>query len=996
MDSAIQNKLSSGNKGRSHSCVTEPLERRLVMSAATQLVIAQCPVGAAAENYLSPVVVDVDDVNKNIVTTDSSPVTLTISTGTFYTGSPSVVANAVDGVATFSSLGVSFDGTFKLTASDGTLTPATSPLIQNNYAVNIFSILGGKADSGVTRDSAGDLFGTTTSGEIFEIPVGSTTAKSLASAGVSGHPNAVAVDSSGDVFGTTQVGGANEGSIFEVVANSGSATQLASFNTSNGSMPMGGVTLDSADDLFGTTSDGGGSGIFGTVWELPHNSNTIQDLVVFNNAGNGGIPYGTLATDSSGNLYGTTSQGGTNGYGTLFEITAAHSFKTLANLNSSTGAPAGGVAVDSSGDVFGLSSGGASNDGMVFEWIHSSSTLRTVASFSGLQDEEFDENAGVAVDSAGDVFGTTGATDGGTAFEVANGGSTVSEIAYFSSIADTGSPQPIAPMTLAPNGDLYGTIDTAKNGGTVFKLTFASKMAFTQSPGNATAGVAVNGNTGVKVEIQDSTDLSVTDNSTVTLTLSSGSFNGGGNTLTALSDNGYAMFSPLVIDTPGTYTLTASDGTLPVVVSNTFQIEQNLPVVTTNPVSQTIASGATVSFTASATGTPMPTVQWQVSTNAGLSFANVSNATSTTYSFSASESQSQNQYRAVFTNASGSVASSAATLNVLPAWLSPTSTATWNPSTQVLNVTGPASVVSDPGSDEPIILANGSSAVITLDPTSGTDVHLGGLSLTGGASATLTSLGAARSPTNYHLLVIGTTGSAAAPTYTIDSTSTLDLADNDMAVLYGNGPSPLATVASGISQAYNNGLWNRPGLTSSVARLSPGINALGFGEAATLGYGSFDGLALDNHAVLVKYTYYGDANLSGKVDGSDYTLIDNAFQNHLTGWYNGDFNYDGVVNGSDYTLIDNAFNRQGASLAVAAPSVMVAKVKLSARNTAVFASAALVAGNPSAPGGVAQSTAAMLFSTAMADPASVLLDRTQWDSPRITTEDLADLDTCLS
>jgi hypothetical protein len=66
--------------------------------------------------------------------------------------------------------------------------------------------------------------------------------------------------------------------------------------------------------------------------------------------------------------------------------------------------------------------------------------------------------------------------------------------------------------------------------------------------------------------------------------------------------------------------------------------------------------------------------------------------------------------------------------------------------------------------------------------------------------------------------------------------------------------------------------------------------------------------------VLVKYTYYGDANLDGAVDGSDYTLIDNGFTNHLSGWQNGDFNYDGVVDGSDYTLIDNAFNTQGASL----------------------------------------------------------------------------------
>jgi hypothetical protein len=78
--------------------------------------------------------------------------------------------------------------------------------------------------------------------------------------------------------------------------------------------------------------------------------------------------------------------------------------------------------------------------------------------------------------------------------------------------------------------------------------------------------------------------------------------------------------------------------------------------------------------------------------------------------------------------------------------------------------------------------------------------------------------------------------------------------------------------------------------------------------------------------VLVKYTWYGDADLSGTVDGSDYSRIDNGFLNHLTGWQNGDFNYDGVIDGSDYTLIDNTFNRQGASFfaAIASPTAVVA------------------------------------------------------------------------
>jgi hypothetical protein len=84
----------------------------------------------------------------------------------------------------------------------------------------------------------------------------------------------------------------------------------------------------------------------------------------------------------------------------------------------------------------------------------------------------------------------------------------------------------------------------------------------------------------------------------------------------------------------------------------------------------------------------------------------------------------------------------------------------------------------------------------------------------------------------------------------------------------------------------------------------------------------------------VKYTYYGDATLTGSVTAADYVQIDNAFNNNsnplntpLTGWYNGDFNYDGVINGDDYTLIDNAFNSQGQATFAgvsAGPAEMIA------------------------------------------------------------------------
>jgi subtilase family serine protease len=134
-------------------------------------------------------------------------------------------------------------------------------------------------------------------------------------------------------------------------------------------------------------------------------------------------------------------------------------------------------------------------------------------------------------------------------------------------------------------------------------------------------------------------------------------------------------------------------------------------------------------------------------------------------------------------------------------------------------------------------------------------------------------------------------------------TGLIDLSNNDLDVTTAS----LSDLTSQIAQAYATGT---AGITSSA----------GIADAThltTLGV-----IQNGGGDVLVKYTYFGDANTNGTVDSTDYTLIDNGYLQHLAGWGNGDFNYDGTINGSDYTLIDNAFNQQGASLAAQiAPAV---------------------------------------------------------------------------
>jgi hypothetical protein len=96
------------------------------------------------------------------------------------------------------------------------------------------------------------------------------------------------------------------------------------------------------------------------------------------------------------------------------------------------------------------------------------------------------------------------------------------------------------------------------------------------------------------------------------------------------------------------------------------------PIIATNPVSQTVTAGQTATFTASANGTPTPTVQWQVSTDGGQTFSDISGATANTLTLSnVTASMNGAEYQAVFTNNQGTVTTGPVTLTVTPIAISP-------------------------------------------------------------------------------------------------------------------------------------------------------------------------------------------------------------------------------------------------------------------------------------------------------------------------------------
>ena len=144
-------------------------------------------------------------------------------------------------------------------------------------------------------------------------------------------------------------------------------------------------------------------------------------------------------------------------------------------------------------------------------------------------------------------------------------------------------------------------------------------------------------------------------------------------------------------------------------------------------------------------------------------------------------------------------------------------------------------------------------------------------------------------------------------------TGQLDLGGNDLIVHGGDLPTVTDQARSGFNLGGTGGLFAGQGITSAKAAADAAhLTAVGVIANTTAAggqlYTSFDGQPVSASDVLVRYTYFGDTNLDGVVNASDYGRVDAGFVGHLSGWANGDFNYDGVVDGSDYALIDNAFN----------------------------------------------------------------------------------------
>lgn len=233
-------------------------------------------------------------------------------------------------------------------------------------------------------------------------------------------------DAAGNLYGTTSFGGGNSngGTIFKLDA-AGNETVLFRFGAaSQGRDPIAGLFRDAAGNLFGTTYQGGYSylGGEGTVFKVDSKGHETV-LHTFLPTGDGAYPYAGVAPYGE-DLYGMTTTGGTHEYGTVFKLDKTGNETILYSFAGGTDGEypnLAGVIPDSSGNLYGTTENGgdADNDGTVFE-LDQSGNETVLHRFNGADGSR--PLAGVIRDSAGTLYGTTyegGASSNGTIFKLA-------------------------------------------------------------------------------------------------------------------------------------------------------------------------------------------------------------------------------------------------------------------------------------------------------------------------------------------------------------------------------------------------------------------------------------------------------------------------------------------------------------------------------------------------------------------------------------------------
>ncbi|MGB0048040.1 MAG: choice-of-anchor tandem repeat GloVer-containing protein, partial [Terriglobales bacterium] len=407
---------------------------------------------------------------------------------------------------------------------------------------------GGNSFAGLLRDAAGNLYGTVAygganfpdggpnGGTVFSVdnPGQETVLYSFCSQSDCADGSVPAAgliqDGAGNLYGTTGDGGTGAsctseygcGTVFKL-DSSGQETVLYSFcsqtDCADGSGSGASLIQDDAGTLYGTTPEGGGgSGSSGTVYKVDSSGNETV-LYSFCSEFVGGVcmdgatPVASLIQDDAGTLYGTTSRGGSNSNGTVFELDSAgketvlYSFCSAASCTDGS-APLAGLIQDTAGNLYGTTEyGGSKGVGTVFKlappgqqggtWIET--VLYSFCSQTNCTDGA-EPVAGLIQDAAGNLYGTTSeggadpygaGVDMGTVFEVNTTGQETVLYNFCSEPNCTDGAAPVAGLVQDAAGNLYGTtefggVNDKGGAGVVFELAAGgggnATVSLTSSP----------------------------------------------------------------------------------------------------------------------------------------------------------------------------------------------------------------------------------------------------------------------------------------------------------------------------------------------------------------------------------------------------------------------------------------------------------------------------------------------------------------------------------
>jgi len=353
------------------------------------------------------------------------------------------------------------------------------------------------------------------------------------------YPNpGLIMDKSGNLYGTTGSGGAYPfgGTVFELKAPSASRNKwtesvLWNFGNGNdGNTLLAGLIMDTSGNLYGTTQNGGANGQAGTVFELNPPSikggDWTESILWSFGTGTDGInPQAGLVMDPSGNLYGTTLNGGVygpyTGFGTAFELKppttngGQWTDSVLWSFGNGTDGYAlySGLVIDNTGNLYGTTScggaygGSVGGEGTLFELtppsIEEGSWAESILWNFGNGTDGGSPFAGLIMDNGGNLYGTTGSgitglgcgdgngggtNDAGTAFELippaAIGENWTESILWNFDSNGNGAFDPAADLVMDTKGNLFGTSEGGVDGGTLGGTAFeiSTLAALTVSP----------------------------------------------------------------------------------------------------------------------------------------------------------------------------------------------------------------------------------------------------------------------------------------------------------------------------------------------------------------------------------------------------------------------------------------------------------------------------------------------------------------------------------